>query len=182
MKQFLEATNFLKSITAQAEANSNEARQLVVGLSDQQLNWKPRPDQWSMAECLDHLSLSNAAFAPYLSNAIARGRTKAPVQMAPAYHPTRIGAWLIRQVSPEAPRKLKAPKIFRPAEPSKIASALDHFLDGQAKFLNLVQQVAGIDYNSIRLRSPVTPLIRYSLADALVVTVVHEKRHLDQAG
>jgi len=182
MKQFLEATNFLQSIAAQAEANSNEARQLVAGLSEQQLNWKPRPDQWSMAECLDHLTLSNAAFVPYLASAIARGRTKAPVQAPPPYQPTRIGGWLIRQVSPEAPRKLKAPKIFRPAEPPKISNALDHFLDGQAKFLNLVRQVEGVDYNIIRLRSPVTPLIRYSLADALVVTVVHEQRHLGQAG
>ncbi len=181
MKRFLEATDFLQTIAAQAEANSNEARQLVRGLSEQQLNWKPAPEQWSMAECLDHLTLSNAAFAPYLTSAIARGRTRAAVQAPPAYRPTWMGGWLIRHVLPEAPRKLTAPKIFRPADPSKITNALDHFLGRQTEFLNLVKQVEGIDYNSIRLRSPVTPLVRYSLADALVVTVVHEQRHLGQA-
>jgi hypothetical protein len=37
------------------------------------------------------------------------------------------------------------------------------------------------DYNKTRLRSPVTPIMRYSLADAFVMTVVHGQRHLAQA-
>ncbi len=36
-----------------------------------------------------------------------------------------------------------------------------------------MRQAKGLDYNKTRLRSPVTPLMRYSLADAFVVTVVH---------
>jgi nucleoid-associated protein YejK len=88
---------------------------------------------------------------------------------------------LIRHVSPESPKKLTAPKAFRPAGASAISGALDRYLREQEEFLNFVRQSAGIDYNRVRLRSPVTPLVRYSLADAFVVIVVHAQRHLQQA-
>ena len=55
------------------------------------------------------------------------------------------------------------------------------FLDEQQKFIDFVRQCHGIDYNKTRLRSPVTALVRYSLADAFVITVVHAQRHLAQA-
>ena len=44
-----------------------------------------------------------------------------------------------------------------------------------------LRESEGVDYNRARLRSPVTPLMRYSLADAFVVTIVHGYRHLAQA-
>ncbi len=92
-----------------------------------------------------------------------------------------FGGWLIKQLLPEATRKMRAPKVFRPAESSAIEGALDRFLRQQQKFLSFVNDARGIDYNKTRLRSAVTPLIRYSLADAFVMTVVHGQRHLAQA-
>ena len=53
--------------------------------------------------------------------------------------------------------------------------------ENQLNFLEFVRETNGIDYNKTRLRSPVTPLMRYSLADAFVITVVHGQRHLAQA-
>jgi len=88
---------------------------------------------------------------------------------------------LIRQLLPEAARKVPAPKVFRPAESAAIAGALERFLRQQERFISLVSHARGIDYNKTKLRSPVTPLMRYSLADAFVITVVHGQRHLAQA-
>ena len=83
--------------------------------------------------------------------------------------------------APEAKRKWPAPGVFKPSERSAIKGALERFLSQQDKFLGFVNEARGIDYNKTRLRSPVTPLMRYSLADALVMTVVHGQRHLAQA-
>jgi hypothetical protein len=55
------------------------------------------------------------------------------------------------------------------------------FRQQQERFVRFVKDAAGIDYNKTKLRSPVTPLMRYSLADAFVLTVVHGRRHLGQA-
>jgi hypothetical protein len=74
-----------------------------------------------------------------------------------------------------------APKVFRPAEASEIHGALDRFLRQQEGFLRFVRQAEGVNYNKVKLRSPVTALMRYSLADAFVITAVHGRRHLAQA-
>ena len=181
MKLFLESPDFLQTIVDEAEKNNENARHLVSGLRDDQLNWKPAPERWSIAQCLDHLTVTSSKFDPYFTAALAGGREKWRVTAAPPYRPTLIGGWLIKQVMPETGRNLPAPKVFRPSESSAISDALESFLKQQEKFLGFVRATGGVDYNKTRLRSPVTPLMRYSLGDAYVVTVVHGQRHLAQA-
>lgn len=181
MKLFLESSDLLQTVVTETENINRDAQQLVRGLNDQQLNWKPDADRWSVAQCLDHLAVTAVAWKPILNEAIARGRKKWPVDRSVTYKPTLIGGWLIKQIAPENVRKFPAPKVFRPAESSNIHGALDRFIGEQKEFLALVQQARGLDYNKTRLRSPVTALMRYSLADAFVVIIVHNQRHLAQA-
>jgi hypothetical protein len=178
MKQFLESQNFLQTIAGEAEKNSEIARQLFSDLSEAQLNWKPAPEKWSIAQCLEHLAVATNKFRPYFSGAIASAKK---TNSHPVYHPSLMGGWLIKYVSPESPRKLRAPKIFRPGDASNVRGSLASFLEEQEHFVQFVRKAEGIDYNKSRLRSPVTPLMRYSLADAFVITVVHAQRHLAQA-
>jgi hypothetical protein len=180
MKLFLDSPDFLSTVVSETDKNSETARILTSGLTETQLNWKPSAEQWSIAQCLDHLTVATNEFEKHFQVALKRAREKWRVTDAPPYKPSMLGGWLAKQVSPEAPRKITAPKIFRPAA-SNIPAALDKFMNQQARFLDFVRESTGIDYNKTRLRSPVTPLMRYSLADAFVITVLHGQRHLDQA-
>ncbi len=180
MNIFLQSPNFLETVEAEIEKNNTAAWQLTAGLSQAQLNWKASQESWSIAQCLDHLAVASEQFKDYLNDAIARGRKKWPTTAPVAYKPSFVGGWLIKQVVPEATRKVNAPKVFRPST-SAIADPLGKFLNQQKDFSSFVRQAEGVDYNKVRLRSPVTPLMRYSLADAFVVTVVHGWRHLAQA-
>ena len=177
MKRFLESQDFLQTIADGAEKNSGTARQLFSDLNETQLNWKPAPEKWSIAQCLEHLAVATKEFQPYFTAAIARAKK---ASSPPVYRPSLLGGLLIKYVSPESPKKLRAPKIFRP-DASNVQGALASFLNEQQEFIEFVRQAKGIDYNKARLRSPVTPLMRYSLADAFVITVVHGQRHLEQA-
>ncbi len=181
MKQFLESQSFLQTILEEAENNSETAKRSFSTLSESQLNWKPAPEKWSIAQCLEHLAVTSNRFDAYFTAALSRARARWAVSNAVKYKPTLMGGWLARQVHPETGRNLRAPKVFRPADTSNIHAALDSFLREQDRFLDFVRQSDGIDYNKTRLRSPVTPLMRYSLADAFVITVLHGRRHLAQA-
>jgi hypothetical protein len=181
MKQFLESADLLQTVAIESEKLNDDARHLVAGLTEAQLNWKSAPEKWSIAQCLDHLAVTLEKDDQYFRGAIARGREKRRVNGAVAYRPTIFGGWLIKQLLPEATRKMRAPRAFRPAESSAIEGALDRFLRQQENFLNFVSDAREIDYNKTRLRSAVTPLFRYSLADAFVMIVVHGQRHLAQA-
>lgn len=181
MKQFLESSDFLQTIVAEAEKNSEEARRLVAGLSEEQLSWTSAPETWSIAQCLDHLAVTSERFNSYFTEALNRGREKWPTTSTISYRPSLVGGWLIKQVVPQTTRKVSAPKVFRPSQFQAVPGAFKKFLKQQAEFINYVREAEGLDYNKTRLRSPVTPLMRYSLADAFVVTVVHGWRHLAQA-
>ena len=180
MKLFLGYPNLLDTVVAEGEKNSAAARELVKDLTEEQLNWKPAPEKWSIAQCLDHLAVTSHEFDSYFTDALARGRRKWPVNSPQKYRPSFVGGWLIKQVEPVTGRNLPSPKVFRPCT-SEIRGALEKFLNQQERFLAFVRVTEGIDYNRTRLRSPVTPFMRYSLADAYVVTVVHGQRHLGQA-
>jgi hypothetical protein len=181
LQSFIDAPKFLDLVVGEAEKNNETARQLFEGLTEAQLNWKPDANQWSIAQCLEHLTVATQEFDKYFVAILERARRKPPTANPPAYRPTMMGGWLAKQVAPEAARKLPAPKIFRPAAASNIRNSLQLFLDRHVKFADFVRQCDRINYNRARLRSPVTPLIRYSLADAFVITVLHSQRHLAQA-
>ncbi len=181
IKLFTESPNFLHTVAAEAERNNDAARELVKGLSEEQLNWKPEAKRWSIAQCLEHLAVTSRGFNRYFPQTIERARNRWPTSSSVPYRPSLVGGLLIKQVVPETTRRLPAPKIFKPADSSAINDALGIFLKQQDRFLSFVRQSEGADYNRARLRSPVTPLMRYSLADAFVVTIVHEYRHLAQA-
>jgi len=181
MKQFLDSPNFLQTVVEEAKDNSETARLLVANLTEPQLNWKPSAEQWSIAQCLEHLVVATKGFEKYFTLALEQARDSRKVTIPPKYKPSLVGGWLAKQVSPEAARKLPAPKIFRPVNLSDIQGSLESFINEQDRFVDFVRRSEGIDYNKTRLRSPVTPLMRYSLADAFVITVLHAKRHLGQA-
>lgn len=181
LKQFFESPNFLETVVLETGHNSDEAKRLVGGLSEEQLSWTSAPESWSVAQCLDHLAATSKAFEPYLTAAIAKGMEKWPTSSPVPYRPSMVGGWLIKQVVPEATRKVPSPKVFRPSHSPAIENVLEKFLHQQEQFLNFVRKAEGLDYNKTRLRSPVSALMRYSLADAFVVTVVHGWRHLAQA-
>lgn len=181
MKNFLESQDFLQTVIEEGDRNSQGAQRLVAGLSDNQMSWTSSPDRWSIAQCLDHLAVTSRQFSSDFTTAIKQGREKWPVTSPVQYKPSLVGGWLIRQVVPETTRKVPSPKVFRPSPSTLIEGALEKFLNQQSMFLSFVREAQGIDYNKVRLRSPVTPLMRYSLADAFVVTVVHGWRHLAQA-
>ena len=181
LQVFADAPNFIATILSEAEKNNATAKDLVRGLTDEQLNWKPNAKQWSIAQCLEHLAVTSRQFNSYFKQLIESARLKWPTNGVIPYRPSLVGGWLIKQVVPETTRKVPAPKVFKPSDSSSIQDPLGLFLKQQEEFVRFVHESEGVDYNRARLRSPVTSLMRYSLADAFVVTIVHGYRHLAQA-
>ena len=181
MKAFLDSSDLLSTVSSEAEKNNDVAKAVAADLTEAQLNWKPSAEQWSIAQCLEHLAVATKGFDKYFTEVLERAASKSAITSPPAYKPTMMGGWLARHVAPESPKKLRAPRLFRPGDASAIQGSLQMFLDEQQKFIEVVRQSTGIDYNKTRIRSPVTPLVRYSLGDAFVITVLHAQRHLAQA-
>jgi len=167
----------IEHILTELQQNNEEARQFLHGLTEAQMNWVPEPGTWSVAQCLEHLTVANSEFRPYLEQAIAKARQR-PATTAP-YRMTLMGGMLIRAMQQEGGRKYKAPKKFQPL-PEPPPGALVRFLGAQRHIASLAERAQGADI-TVKMRSPATPFVRYSLADAFELIVVHNRRHLRQA-
>ena len=148
-------------------------------LTTHQLNWKPGADQWSVTQCFDHLVTANEAFFPVFEKVLSGGKNTFWESLP--WLPAFWGKMLIKAVAPESTRKLKAPKIFHPSNSSVDGAIIHRFIDQQNQVIRYIKATEDLDLEKIKISSPVTNLITYSLMDAYRIIINHEKRHLLQA-
>ena len=172
----------IRSLFAQYDAIESDVRALVSGLSEAQARWRPQPDGWSVAECLDHLATANRVYLesmrPAAERALARGR----VRRRPAV-PGLIGRWFISWLEPPVkPRfKSKAPKKIRPREGPPLADAFERFIASHHDTRAFLERFSEIDLAGSRFPNPFVPGVRFSLATGVNVLAAHDRRHVWQA-
>src|SRR5262249_7364311 len=143
----------------------DQTRTSFGDLNVTQLNWKAGADQWSVAQCLDHLLTANAAYFPSFES-VLNGTRKTTFWESLPVLPGVWGALLVKSLDPKTTRKMTAPKIFNPSS-SNIDDAIVHrFLDQQSHVISYLRAIADMDLAKIIISSPVTNKITYSLMDA----------------
>jgi hypothetical protein len=164
----------------QIEAVTEDARDLLAGLSENEVNWRPTPAHWSIAECLDHLTVTNRELMKQIEAAISDARARGLTSRGPFRHGI-IGNMLVRSLEPPAKMKFKAPKIFKPRPDQSLETVARDFFAVQEELLRLIEQANGLNLARIKVTSPVTKLIKLSLGQAFGLIATHARRHLWQA-
>ena len=176
----MDSATFLAGLHADAIA----AREVVGGyrrdLRDEAITWKPAPDVWSMAEIVQHLTTTTTEYRDGLETTLARARQR-PLNRRAPFKARPFAAWFVRMAGPTSERKVKAPKRFQPQASEGGPHVLDLFLEQQEEVLQWIRSAGDADLNRPRFGSPVTPLLRFSLGEALLLMVRHQQRHLQQA-
>lgn len=171
------AQRHLDDLEARLEAVGERVRALSAALRDDQLLWRPDPDRWGVADCFEHLVTADAQYFPRLRAAIDGASPALAGERV--YSPGLFARWFIRSVGPGGKMKLPAPKRFQPPPPGP--DAPERFLAGQRRVAGFLEEARGIDLQSARLASPVSPLVRFTVGEALTLIVAHQERHLEQA-
>lgn len=170
----------LQAYQEQIEAVNLDARDLISGLSDAQLNWQPAPGAWSIAECLDHLTVSGRELIERVKETINDARSRGLLGRGP-FRYGMIGNMIVRSMEPPVKMKFKAPKIFKPRSSRSLAEVEQDFFAVQTEVLNLIREANGINLARAKVTSPVTKLMKLSLGQAFGLIATHERRHLWQA-
>src|SRR5437588_1241606 len=170
----------LSGLVTAANAIADETLAGFGDLTAQQLNWKPSADRWSVAQCCDHLVTANEAVFPIFEKVLS-GEKKNTFWESLPWLPSFWGKMLIKAVAPESARKLKAPKIFHPSNSTVDGAIIRRFIDQQNQVIRYMKTTKDLDLEKIKISSPVTNLIAYSLMDAYRIIITHEKRHFLQA-
>jgi len=149
-------------------------------LTNEQLNWKPSPEEWSVAQCLDHLITSNQGYIP-IFNKINRGEYKRSLKERLPVLPGVFGSLVVNAVKPETKRKLKAGKAFQPASSEIPADIVSRFATQQKQISELMKLNQELNLRQVIITSPVLSIVTYSLFDAYRIIVSHDQRHVAQA-
>lgn len=170
----------LRVYQQQIEAVNKDARDLLAGLSEAQVNWRPTPAHWSIVECLDHLTVTNRELMERIEAAINEARSKGLTARGPFRYGI-IGNMIVRSMEPPVKMKFKAPKIFKPRPKLALEAVTQDFFTTQSEILRLIKRANGINLARVKITSPVTKLIKLSLGQAFGLIATHERRHLWQA-
>lgn len=169
----------ITQIIADMRLVAEDATAAFGGLTNEQLNWKPAENCWSVAQCLDHIVKTNEQFKPEFER-LSSGNRKNSFWENFSPLTGWGGRFLIKAVSEDS-KKAKAPsKSIVP--PSDIDEGIvSRFSDHVAEMNRKIEGVADIDRKKTVVTSPFLAIFTYTLDDAYTVLVEHSKRHIRQA-
>jgi hypothetical protein len=171
-------TSWPVRLLSELDAADSRARELLAGLSEEQLNWQPAAGVWSVGQCIDHLCATNEVYLPPIASAL-EGKPKGS---APEITPRWFGRLFLKNYIEPSPnqKRLPAPKKIVPRSRIEL-SVLDRFLTGNRATRELIDRAREYDVNHIRFRNPFVPVIRFTVGTGLEIVGQHQRRHLLQA-
>jgi hypothetical protein len=142
------------------------------------LSWQPPSGGWTAGVVFEHLCIGHDSYLTVLGRLVANAPRNATVSHATSrWKPSFAGNLLVRSL--ESPKKRRAPKIYRPP-PQPRPNVMQEFLDRQRKLVDLIERSMALEWQRVRMASPVSWLIRMNIGDGFTVLVVHAERHLRQ--
>lgn len=169
---------------AHLAAATRKAEQFMLAefshLRADQLNWKPEADSWSIGQCLEHIIQTDILYFPAFQQILAGDfRMNTWERFSP--FSGLFGRMLVDQLGEVAVKKLKSPRAFRPGAQPIGTEIITRFSKHQDSLHDFLVNVKPEQMKKIRLRSPASGFVTYSLGHALQMIVQHQYRHLNQA-
>lgn len=164
----------------QFEQISADADALVTPVGQEQFIWKPAPNRWSIAECLEHMNATARAYLPAIDEGIADAIRHGAYAEGPFQY-NLIGRLFSRLMEPPARFRMRAPIDKQPGPERPKRETLAGFRAYQVQYVDRLRQANGIDLSRSCVRSPLASWIRIPLGSAFASMAAHERRHLWQA-
>jgi hypothetical protein len=170
----------LSALVRQIGSITGNVEKTFGNLSVEQLNWKPNETSWSIAQCLEHLIITNKLEFPAIESALQENY-KNPFWSKIPLLSGIFGKTAIRLFKPQNPRKFKAPKSFQPSKSEFSETIVPDFVAHQQELIEIFERTKNLDLRKTKIISPISGFITYRLLDAFQILTVHEQRHFGQA-
>tara|TARA_Y100001972_G_scaffold125316_2_gene176273 strand:- start:546 stop:1109 length:564 start_codon:yes stop_codon:yes gene_type:complete len=149
-------------------------------LNAEELNWKPAPEKWSIAQNIDHLIVINKSYFPVIES-LQKGTYKTPFLGKLGFLVSFFGKTVLNSVNPDRRRKMRTFEIWEPAKSEISANILNRFVDHQSDLKNMIKHSRNLLINGAVISSPANKNIVYTLEKAFDIIVLHEQRHFEQS-
>jgi hypothetical protein len=171
-------TQHAKALLADMHRLDERAAEWERTLDRPALEWHPPDGGWSAGQVFEHLCVANDSYLVRLRRVLNRPPRRADREVVDAaWHPSFAGRFLAKSM--ESPRKMPAPRMWRPA-PAPRANVIAEFLGRQREIEALIERSMAGEWQRTRLASPVSSLVRMNVGDAFTILVRHAERHFRQ--
>lgn len=171
----------LQELLNEIDVYERQAETLVADLSQDEVNWQPDPGRsWSVAQCLDHLTVMNEFYPRTFPRSVADAKARGVGPFA-GLHPGPVGRWFVASMGPQPRFKLKSPKQAVPRATLRRDALVPAFKASHDIYRALVHAAGGVDVNKVTGRNPFLPFIQMRVATILLIIPAHDRRHLWQA-
>lgn len=152
------------------ESTKKDVLDATKGLSPAQWNFKPAPDRWSIAECMEHI----AAAEDFIRDNIVNGVMKAPP--APGRDVAAIDAGILENV-PARKTKVQAPDPIKPTNRfGSPEAAIKHFVESRATTEEFLKTTSGLRDHAAD--SPAGA--KWDAYEFILLIAAHSERHTNQ--
>lgn len=162
-----------------SEETINNFRKLK-SLSENQINWKPSSESWSIAECINHLIVTNTLYLNELEKQLSQKKIKADCSEVKVKHKF-LAKFIIKSVDPVNLKKVKTFTVFNPTKSTFTIEVIDEYLSLQSHFIKVVKSSNDFNLNEYIMSSPAVKIIKENFCDVLEIVRLHDKRHFNQA-
>lgn len=157
---------------------SDDVRQFFSGLSDERLNRKPDENSWSVAQCLEHLIISNELYFSKFDRVIDGSYQNTFLEK---FSPLSgmWGALLIKALKSDSQKA----KTIAEAKPSDdlYRQIVERFIAHQRILIGYIDALDETDWKKVKFTSPFLSIATYDLHNTFRIIVEHERRHIRQA-
>lgn len=165
----------------QLDAITAEAERVLGGLSEDQVNWRPAPDRWSVGECISHLDVGIRAALPALDRAIETARERGFVGAGTGRYGW-FANWMVRSQEPPVKRRMTTFPVFQPVAARHDAPRLlAEFRTVRGELRERLTRAEGIDWGRAKVVSPASRFFRLPFGAYVAFLLAHDRRHLWQA-
>jgi DinB family protein len=152
------------------ESTKKDVLDATSDLSPAQWNFKPAPDRWSIAECMEHI----AAAEDFIRGIIIEKVMVAPA--APGRDVVAIDAAIIENV-PARKTKAQAPEEIKPSNRfGSPQGSIDHFVENRAKTEAFVKDTPGLRDHAADGPSGT----KWDAYEWVLLIAAHSERHTNQ--
>ena len=175
----------LAAVVCEFEEMRTRIHQISTDTPD--ARWNARRDalKWSVAECIQHLSLTSDVYIPMLQAVFAQHNVREPI---PKHYRRDTVGWLLGIAVGPLPRigkfrfgRVPTTPAFTPAGALDRASVMSNFDSTQDAMIAVTRSADGLPLEAMQITSPFNARARYNAYSCLVLLPRHQLRHVRQA-
>lgn len=170
----------LQQWTSQIDDTTAAFKKYFGGLSNDELNWKPSPESWSIAQNIDHLITINRTYFQVIAD-IRNGSYQAPFISKFGFVVSLFGNMIYNASKPDRKKKISTFKIWQPSDIPNPFDILSRFEMHHEDLKALIESSMDLVEEGVVISSPANRNIVYKLEKAFDIIIIHEQRHLEQA-